>query len=293
MPSEVKLRLDLLDVYGDPLREEVDILLRHQVLMSERFRVRRSASARIDITGLRGAPQGSYRLEIDPPSYQYVTLFVNMKASGITPLKLTFPVDPDKVMGVDFPDYGTLSEDLRRLLENSSNVLSLAGKNGRELYETADDIKRAGLLNIAVKTGATRLSNGRSVLSYVSELKELRGDRFFAAVPKELREETKHSTDERIFESVDGSLHHPPPGFTRAGSFKTFDRAGNLQLTFFMNGNDCVADIDIDDANGFAHIFQVLRNKLSGKPTHPYNIHEILIASQGLDPGYTFRLFTS
>ena len=70
-------------------------------------------------------------------------------------------------------------------------------------------------------------------------------------------------------------------------------RAGNLQLTFFMNGNDCVADIDIDDANGFAHVFQVLRNKLSGEPTHPYNIHEILIASQGLDPGYTFRLFDS
>jgi misacylated tRNA(Ala) deacylase len=36
------------------------------------------------------------------------------------------------------------------------------------------------------------------------------------------------------------------------------------------------------------HVFQVLRNKLSGKPTHPYNIHEILIVHQKLDPGYSF-----
>lgn len=290
MPSEVKLRLDLVDVYGKPLNEEVDVLLRHQVL-SDFIRKRVSASKRIEITGLRGAPQGNYRLEIDPPSYQYVTRFINLKASGVTPLKLVFPVDPDKITKVKFPAYNLLPDDLRRLLEDSANVLSFTGKGGQELYESMDDIRRAGLLNIAAKSEATRLINGRTVLSYVQELKEVRGDRFFAAVPKELREETKHSEAERIFNSVSGSLHHPPSGFSGAGSFKTFDRAGNLQLTFFMNGNDdCVTDIDIDDAGGFGHIFQVLGNKLSGKPTHPYNIHEILIASQQLDPGYTFEL---
>ena len=55
-----------------------------------------------------------------------------------------------------------------------------------------------------------------------------------------------------------------------------------------MKGDDCVADIDIDDASGLEHVFQVVRNKLSGKPTHPYNIHEILVAHQKIDPGYTF-----
>jgi len=44
-------------------------------------------------------------------------------------------------------------------------------------------------------------------------------------------------------------------------------------------------DMDIDDAQGFDHIFQVVGN-LFGGPTHPYNIHEILFASQELDPGY-------
>jgi hypothetical protein len=47
-----------------------------------------------------------------------------------------------------------------------------------------------------------------------------------------------------------------------------------------------VADIDIDDAAGLEHVFQVVRNALSGRPTHPYDIHEILLAYQEIDPGY-------
>jgi hypothetical protein len=43
-------------------------------------------------------------------------------------------------------------------------------------------------------------------------------------------------------------LHHPPDGFMHAGSFKTLDHDGNLQLTFFSKSSDWLADIDIDDA---------------------------------------------
>jgi hypothetical protein len=218
-----------------------------------------------DSTWLRGAPQVLYRIEIDPPSYQYVSEFVSLKASGITPLSITFPIDPNKVKKVNFPGYAKLSGDLQSLMEQSDQVLSFEGKKGKVLYDAFDDIRRAGLLNIAVKSGATPLTNKRTVLSYIQRLTELRGDRFFAVVPKELREETKNSVAEGLFHSVDGSLHHPPPGFTPAGSFKTPDHYGNLQLTFFMNGNDCVADIDIDDAAGIEHVFQVVHNALSGR----------------------------
>jgi hypothetical protein len=55
-----------------------------------------------------------------------------------------------------------------------------------------------------------------------------------------------------------------------------------------MNGNDCVADIDIDDAAGLEHLFQVVRNALTGRPTSPFDIHEILVQHQMLDPGYRF-----
>src|SRR6267142_6803504 len=107
MPSQVILRLNALDVYGKPLNETLDIILRHQVL-SEVQKASAKASGLIDITGLRGTPQGLYRIEIDPPSYQYVSQFVNMKASGITSLGFTFPIDPGKVKKVNFPTFAKL-----------------------------------------------------------------------------------------------------------------------------------------------------------------------------------------
>jgi len=287
MAAEVRLQLELLNVYGKFLGEKVDVILRHQVL-SEVVKVSVNATTKVNITGLRGAPQGLYRIDIDPPSYQYVSQFINMKASGITPLSVTFPIDPEKVTKVNFPTFAKLAADLRTVLENSDKVFSFEGKTGKDLYDSLDDIRKAGLMNIGAKSGFTPLTNGRSVLSYIQKLNEIRGDRFFAVVPKELREETKNSVANGLFHPVDGILHHPPAGFAPAGSFKTPDHYGNLQLTFFMKGDDCVADIDIDDAAGLEHVFQVLRNKLSGQPTHPYNIHEILVFHQKLDPGYTF-----
>jgi hypothetical protein len=287
MAADVKLELELRNVSGKFLGEKVDVIFRHQVL-SEIKKASINATATRTIGGLRGAPQGLYRIEIDPPSYQYISQFINMKPSGTTSLSLTFPIDPGKVKEVEFPAYAKLTDDLRSMLEKSNDVLSFVGKKGKELYESLDDIRRAGLLNIAVKTGNTPLSNGRTVLSYIQKLNEIRGDRFFCAVPKELREETRNSVSEGLFHEADQSLHHPPPGFSPAKSFKTPDHYGNLQLTFFMKGDECVADVDIDDAAGLEHVFQVVRNKLSGSPTHPYNIHEILIAHQHLDPGYNF-----
>jgi hypothetical protein len=291
MADEVKLRLDLVDVYGDRLGEAVDIDFRHQTLSEHKVVRGADASKRIIVADLRGAPQGLYRMEIDPPAYLPIGQFVNLKASGFTDEKFTFPIDPKKVVAVDFPSYQDL--DFLALLEGSDKVLGFEGKKGEELYDTLDDIRKAGLLNIATKTRATPLSNGKTVLGYLQILHELRGDRFFATVPKELREETKNSVAADLFHVADQSLHHPPAGFvgfTNAGSFKTNDSHGNLQLSFFMKGDECVADIDIDDAGGLAHAFQVLRNALTGRPTHPYDIHEILVFRQKLDPGYRFQV---
>jgi hypothetical protein len=287
MPDNAKLQLELRDVYGKFLGEKVDIILRHQVL-SEVRKASPNVTAKVEITGLQGAPQGRYQMEIDPPSYQYISEFVNMKASGITSRSITFPIDPGKVVKVNFQAFAKLTLDLQSLLDKSDKVLSFEAKKGKDLYDALDDIRKAGMLNIATKTNATTLSNGRTVLSYIEQLNEIRGDRFFCDVPKELRSETKNSAAEGLFRKVSGSLHTPPPGFQPAESFKTSEKYGNLQLTFFSNGEKFKADIDIDDAGGLEHVFQVLRNKLSGKPTHPYNIHEVLVAHQHLDPGYTF-----
>jgi hypothetical protein len=279
--------LEILDVYEQPIAEKIDIILRHRVL-SDFKRVSGNGAKKIDIPGLFGDPQGLYQLDVDPPSYQAVSHFINMKSSGITSMTLILPIDPAKIKDVKFPAFSSLDAAVSGLLSASAAVLSFEGKKGKALYDALDNVRKAGFLNIARKTGATGLSNGKNVLFYIQELTELRGDRFFAVVSKELREETKNSIDAGIFHKADQSLHHPPKGFSAAGSFKTSDRYGNLQLTFFNKGDEWVADIDIDDAGGLEHVFQVLRNKLSGRPTHPYNIHEILVKFQQLDPGYTF-----
>lgn len=287
MPGTATLRLDLTDVHGRRLGERVDIRLSHQTLASEDVLVKGvNAGKAVAIGGLRGAPQGIYLVDVDPPSYLPVRRIVSLASTGVTPLRLALPMDPAKVRSVRFPTYGDLTAGVQRLLEASGSVFSFEGQQGQALYEALDDLRRAGFFNILAKARTTRLANGETVLAHISELRELRGDRFFAVVTKALREETKQSVAAGLFRPVDGSLHHPPAGFDRAGSFKTEDRYGNLQITFFVCGDEWLADIDIDDAAGLEHVFQVVRNAVTGRPTHPYDIHEILIAWQQTDPGY-------
>lgn len=294
MAQNGKLELELLDVYGQFLNEKVDVILRHRVL-SHFVRKNVKASGKFIIPNLHADPQGLYFLDIAPLSYMPKDDFIGIKGSGTTTYQAMFPVNPKKVMGVTFPKYNKLPNDGQTLLGKSDKVLAFEGKTGEALYDALENenLKRAGLLNILAKTNVTRLSNGRTVLSYLQDLRELRGDRFFVVTSKELREETKNSIADGLFHEADQSLHHLPAqfsGFTPAGSFKTGDRYGNLQLTFFMKGDECVADIDIDDASGLEHFFQVLNNMLPGNSTHPYTIHQILIAFQKIDPGYRFIL---
>ena len=132
--------------------------------------------------------------------------------------------------------------------------------------------------------------NGRDVFYYIQSLTRLRGDRFFAKVEGYLRDETKNSIAYELFYEAPGQMHTPPPGFTLADSFKTFDPYGNLQLTFFCKEEtlEFLIDADIDDAQGIGHIFQVLGHLLTGGETHPYDIHEILIYHQKIDAHYEF-----
>jgi len=286
MADTPTLRLTLEDVHGKRLTERVDIRLRHQALAEQKLIKGADASRRIRIVGLRGSPMGVYRLDVDPRSFLPMSQFVNVEAQGTTDVRACLAIDPDKVVRVEFPAYDRLPDTGRTLLRASPNVLGFEGQTGADLYEALDDLRRAALLNILAKTGATVFGGGRAVLSYFGELREIRGDRFFVRVPKVLREDTTNSVATGLFRAVDGSLHHPPADFSVAGSFKTDDRYANLQLTFFVRDGDWVADVDIDDAAGLIHVFQVLRNALTGRPTHPYDIHQLLVRHQKLDPGY-------
>lgn len=293
MARDGKLRLRVLDAYGNFIREKADVLLRNQTVTDHVRLSGLDLGQELVVDSLLGPPQNLYLLEISAPSYRPVRRFVST-ATGSGPTRLIYlPIDAHKVVRVDFPAYEDLAEGARRLLERSDAVLGQSGHAGKDLYLNLDPIRRAGLLNILAKCRRTLLANGEHVLTYLaadaSALLEIRGDRFFASVPKELREEVKHSVAEEIFEPVSGALHTPPKGYSPAGSFKTRDSYGNLQLTFFARGSRWVADIDIDDAAGLEHVFQVLRNALTGRPTHPYDIHQILLVHQELDSGYRLK----
>jgi hypothetical protein len=280
------LFLDLLNVYGDRFSDSADIMLTHQVLSDRRVVRNQNTSKRLKIPNLHAIPQGLYRLEVDPLGYMPVSQFVNVASDKGTSLELTFAVDPNKVTAVEFPKYPDLSERVQELLQASADVLGFEEKAGADLYAALDEFRKAGLLNITAKCANTVLASGTSVIDYLQKLNECRGDRFFAEVTHELREDTKNTVASGRFAEVSELLHHPPEGFSQAGSYKSNDHYGNLQLSFFTDGTNWVADIDIDDANGLEHIFQVLRNALENRPTHPYDIHEILIYYQKIDPGY-------
>jgi hypothetical protein len=282
------IEFHLKNCYGEYLNEPADILLEGRSLTDRRVARMVKASGPVKVTDLHGAPNGLYQWQADPPSYLPSGGFANVKARGATRVEQTFAIDPNKVTHVDFPGFAKLHAEERTLLEASGKVFQFQGLTGAALYGALDDVRRAGLMNILTKSRHTVLPNGRSVLSYFGELLEVRGDRFFVTASQELREEVKNSAASGLFRSVNGSLHRPPDGFSLAGSFKTDDAYGNLQVTFHAGADRWLADVDIDDAAGLGHVFQVLRNWLTNRQTHPYDIHQILLVHQSLDS--RFRL---
>jgi hypothetical protein len=279
-----RLELEFLDVHGTRLAEPVDVLLRHHVLHEQRRVESIDASRIVAITDLRTEPQGLYVLAVSSRSYMPVARFVTIPASGVKREIVTLPIEPDRARPI-FPAHDELDDRVKGVLERSHRVRGHEGLTGPALYSALSDEAKAGLLNIAKKSLATAFRNGADLLRHITLL-DIVGDRCFVEVPRRLMEQMPELVDDEFFRSVNGALHEPPPGFVAAGSFKTLDAFGNLQVTFFQNGTECRADVDIDDAAGLGHVFQVVRNHLTGKPTHPFNIHQILIAHQHLDPGY-------
>jgi hypothetical protein len=155
--------------------------------------------------------------------------------------------------------------------------------SGAALYTGLTPTQRAGLFNLFAKMSAFGFDDQRTVWSFVERVYRVRPDRIFVDVQPPLRDLVKGAIGTGRFREVSGSLHTPPAGFLSAGSFKTPDTYGNLQLSFFSSASPPLAfkvDADIDDAAGLGHAFQVIRNHLTQATTHPYDIHEILVFRQ-------------
>jgi hypothetical protein len=228
---------------------------------------------------------GIYRIRLTPTNYRVIQFFLRvMEDSTATRDPVIFPVDAGKVVDITAPAFMALPSELKSFLNMAEGAL-----HGAALYDGLPPILKAALLNLYTKSVATELGDGTTVFSKLGAMIELDQDRVFVKTTAARLEETQQDT---FFSQVGFDLHKAIPPYVIFDSYKTRDAHGNLQLTFSRNGvtgDDYLADMDIDEAQGIVHIFEVLQNLTTGGLTNPYNVREIFAADQDLRPLYGFR----
>jgi hypothetical protein len=263
-----------------PLADEMDVIVASaqggHVAATVRA-VRGDAAIRVE--GLiEGRP---YTVRVFPTRHRPVAQFA-VAGPDASPAEVTLhcPLHPAHVRAATFPDYGDVHADLRRVLDASS-VDGIDGQ-GEALYAGLSSPQKAGLFNLFTKMSRVSLDPSCTPWTFVERVFAVRADRLFADVRPDLLARVESAVVAALFRAVPGSLHEPPAGFGHAGSFKTLEPYGNLQLTFFSCAQVPIlkVDADIDDAAGLRHTFQVIRNFVTGDPTHPYDIHQILVFRQ-------------
>ena len=291
MATTVKLKF--VDVLGNALDDRsvvVDIFSLNNTL---HFQAVVPLKGQTDVAiKVEDCPGGVYRFELSCANYQVMQFFLQVVPGGTTvrDRPVIFPVDPERVVDIVAPDFSALDPRLQKLLSQAK--VQLNGKDapdGAGLYGALPPKLKAALLNLFTKSSNTALGDGSSCFDHLQTLHEIDQDRMFAKADAALVEESSAS---ELFHSVDFSLHKEVPPFQLFASFKTLDSRGNLQLTFSRNGqvgNDYLVDMDIDEAQGIGHVFEVAHNFLNQSLTSPYNVREILAVAQNLKPLYTFK----
>jgi hypothetical protein len=224
-------------------------------------------------------------VRVFPKRHRPVQQFAIPQGDKTVDVQLFCPLHPDHVQSVAFPNFEQLPAALAQVLERST----IGGNSGKALYAALDDKQKASLLNLSAKMNAFVFDQAQSVWSFVDRVCDVQQDRIYADVQAPLRERVEAALGNNRFRGVSGSLHEPPAGFGSAGSFKTDDPFGNLQLSFFTSLTPPPAfkvDADIDDAAGIGHAFQVIRNFATHGKTHPYDIHQILVFRQDITLPY-------
>ena len=281
----------------EPLEDELDVTITAVRTNTEVRRVR-SVDGKKKLRAVDLNAHEPYMVRAFPVRHRPVGGFV-IGPPGDKPeqLELFCPVDPQRVSDARFPKYAGLDVALTTVLERSTlerdptmvaAPMPAAATPGESLYSSLSRIECAGLMNLFCKMSHVPLGE-LTTWSFVRDVYRVRGDRIFVNVALEFRDRVKNAQAGGLFKEADSSLHKPPPGFASAGSFKTRDHYGNLQLTFFSSVAAPLAfkvDADIDDAAGIEHAFQVLDHAVTHEDTHPFDIHEILTFYQRLNTSY-------
>jgi hypothetical protein len=281
-----------------PLPNLTDLTIERQgktVFERKNIRFDRYLDGAIEITGV---PDGEYRVEVDPAgvSSQRSTVVVrDGAAKRIDVVARGVSIDAKDVRAVAFPPYDALPDALRSRLEASTAVTGFPGTSGRRLFEALSDLQRAALFNIFAKASQVRFpASDRSAWDYVTALTDVRSDRVFATTDVAMHDEIRASTVSGLVSEVPAALHQPPLGFSVANSYRTREKAGSLQITVFRgldNDAQMTVDMDIDINSGASRVFGIISRTLTRSIVHPYDVQQVLISTQLLDPGY--RLITN
>jgi hypothetical protein len=288
--NRANVRVDLKDVHGQVITDEVEITFYNQKVQSlnQRFNVKFKGTPAV-LSGVPAFPTGLAEVFIKPKRYRYKSIFINVIGGQQNSINEDLFLDPSKARPtlMDFDDlkakvYGP---DLLRILDKSGIK--------KAAWDKLDKRNRATVLNLSAKMFHDQLKNGESLISSVESivqklLDKNHHERIYAIVSGELLGALRKFPER--YRSVSGSLHSFFDGWTpvsEQNSFKSRNSAGNIQFTFATNSSGTsLADIDLDDHTGIQHAADVLKHKITGANTHPYDIQQILVYFQGIDPAY-------
>jgi hypothetical protein len=290
-----RVTFDFRDARGNSVKGPVTLTCENYHLKSLNFR--RTLEGFPQTLEMAAFPHGLWQVHVQPEYYRAKSFFVSVPAGEERTVTESFFLTASRAKPA-FPAAGKVFgeerwEPLAELLTRSS-VDGLAGEALYSHLTKKEPLKAAGLLNLYARARGVLLGEGREVAAGFDKLIESRQERIYCAVAGDLHGEVKRSVKQKVFASANGSLHDFPPGYKilkKDASFKTPEKAGNLQLTFAENDDEeLIVDVDMDEAKGIEHAFEVLRHKFTGAKTHPYDIHQILAYFYpSVDPGYALQ----
>jgi hypothetical protein len=282
----------LRDAAGKGITDRVEFKLYNQRsdALNQRFDVD-VKGRRVLLRNVPAFPFGLAELFIKPDRYRWKSVFVDVRPGADTIVEETVLIDPARAKPI-FPTFTDLRTAAR--WKDLFTLLKKSGIDSAAKWEELGALRRAGLLNLYAKLQRETLESSAPIftlLDRVVRTEDFRQDRMFALVHTDLLGAVRGHAR---FRPVSGALHvFDPPWMTvdPDGSYKTKDRAGNLQITFAARDGHVghFADIDIDDHAGIRHAADVLKHHIADRDTHPYDIHNILLYFQGCDPGYVLE----
>jgi hypothetical protein len=289
--NRANVQVDFKDVFGNIIHDKVQIKVYNTQLQSLKDIYNITFKGKTEILGQVPAfPFGHAQMIISPTKYRFKQRLISVQGDEN---KITeyFFVEPSKANPhpIEFADLAAKSY--------GADLLRILGASGidADAWNKLNKRNRATILNLCAKMSKETTKNGTKLITFVDSIDRTLLDknhleRIYARVKKELLPALRNYA--QIYISVNGGLHHFPDGWASVKepySFKTLrDSAGNIQFTFAdkLDQEGYLADIDLDDHTGLAHVADVLKHKLSSAETDPYDIQQTLWFAQQLDTEY-------